>query len=466
MNLTHLSKFMSLVLRHRAPAFGLAPDGEGFVPLDALVAVVEKNAPLRAGREEILRVVEMGQPRRYEIKDGLIRATYGHSKSQKLGAAVAYPAVEPPSLLYHGTQPEALAAIRQQGLSAMHRQYVHLSTTVERAQDVSRRRTKAPVLVIIQAQAAHAAGIEFYSPEPKHYLAKRIPPEFIVFPKRETQLPEAILDSLQRALEEDLGAGDATTNSIVPTGARMSGRIIAKQAGIIAGLDVARETFLRLDQRVTFEALVAEGTWVENRQEIARVSGPARALLTGERTALNFLGRMSGIATLTRRCVEAVSGTRAIILDTRKTAPGLRAADKLAVLRGGGQNHRVGLYDMILIKDNHIDFAGSLTEAVRRARAAQTGLDIEVEARTLDDVREALALGIERILLDNMSLEMMREAVALTAGRAKLEASGNVSLDTVRAMAETGVDFISSGALTHSAKVFDVSLDWTEDGRR
>jgi len=175
---------------------------------------------------------------------------------------------------------------------------------------------------------------------------------------------------------------------------------------------------------------------------------------------LNFLGRISGIATLTRQFVDAVAGTRAVILDTRKTAPGLRILDKLAVARGGGQNHRIGLYDLILIKDNHIDFAGSITAAVQRARTAQTGLAIEVEARTLDHVQEALDLGVERILLDNMSLEMMRQAVALAAGRARLEASGNVTLENVRAIAETGVDDISSGALTHSAKVFDVSLDF------
>ena len=199
---------------------------------------------------------------------------------------------------------------------------------------------------------------------------------------------------------------------------------------------------------------------MENRQVLALVSGRARSLLTAERTALNFLGRMSGIATLTRQFVEAVAGTKAVILDTRKTAPGLRAVDKLAVARGGGQNHRIGLYDMILIKDNHIDFAGSITEAVRRARAAASGLEIEVEARTLEDVREALALRVERILLDNMTPEMMAEAVQLTAGRAKLEASGNVTLETVRQIAETGVDFISVGALTHSARVFDVSFDY------
>ena len=169
---------------------------------------------------------------------------------------------------------------------------------------------------------------------------------------------------------------------------------------------------------------------------------------------------MSGIATLTQQFVQAVAGTQAVILDTRKTAPGLRMVDKLAVARGGGQNHRIGLYDMILIKDNHIDFAGSLEEAVRRARAANNGLEIEVEARTLEHVEAALKLGVERILLDNMSIQMMTEAVHMTNGRAKLEASGNVSLETVRSIAETGVDYISIGALTHSAKVFDVSFDY------
>jgi nicotinate-nucleotide pyrophosphorylase (carboxylating) len=169
---------------------------------------------------------------------------------------------------------------------------------------------------------------------------------------------------------------------------------------------------------------------------------------------------MSGIATLTCQFADAISGTQAVILDTRKTAPGLRILDKLAVQRGGGQNHRIGLYDMILIKDNHIDFAGSLTEAVNRARALGNGLGIEVETRTLEHVREALSIDVRRILLDNMSLDMMREAVKTSNGVAKMEASGNVTLETVRAIAETGVDFISSGALTHSAKVFDVSFDY------
>jgi nicotinate-nucleotide pyrophosphorylase (carboxylating) len=269
---------------------------------------------------------------------------------------------------------------------------------------------------------------------------------------------------VRHALDEDIGAGDATTNSIISPEASMRGQIIAKQQGIVAGLDVAQLALQLLDQRVVFEARVPEGARAENRQVLAMLAGPARALLTGERTALNFLCRMSGIATLTRQFVDAVCGTRAQILDTRKTAPGLRAFDKLAVLRGGGQNHRIGLYDMVLIKDNHIDFAGSLSEAVRRARATASGLEIEVEARTLDDVRTALDLGVSRILLDNMTPATMRQAVVLNAERAQpalLEASGNVTLANVRQVAETGVDFISIGALTHSVRVFDASLDWS-----
>jgi len=276
-----------------------------------------------------------------------------------------------------------------------------------------------------------------------------------------TALPPEILACIRRALDEDIGAGDVTTDSIVPADALMRGQIISKQAGIVAGMDVACGVYRTLDEQVSFEAHVPEGAQVENRQALALVSGRARALLTGERTALNFLGRISGIASLTRQFVEAVAGTQAVILDTRKTAPGLRALDKLAVRRGGGQNHRAGLYDMILIKDNHIDFAGSLAEAVRRARRARRAsgaLEIEVETRTLEDVASALEQGVERILLDNMSPEMMRQAVAINAGRAKLEASGNVTLANVRQVAETGVDFISIGALTHSVKVLDVSF--------
>ncbi|HEY8410275.1 MAG TPA: carboxylating nicotinate-nucleotide diphosphorylase [Pyrinomonadaceae bacterium] len=271
-----------------------------------------------------------------------------------------------------------------------------------------------------------------------------------------------IIDSIRRALAEDIGSGDVTTNSIVPPNASLRGRIIAKQEGVVAGLQVAEAVWRTLNELVTFTPKVADGSRVENRTELAEVAGPARDLLTGERTALNFLGRMSGIATLTRQFVDAVAGTRAIILDTRKTVPGLRLADKLAVQMGGGQNHRTGLWDMVLIKDNHIDFAGSLAAAVRRVREAGVQVEIEVEARTLNDVREALSLGVDRILLDNMTFETMREAVQITAGRAKLEASGNVSLENVLEVARTGVDYISVGALTHSPKVFDVSLEFVD----
>jgi nicotinate-nucleotide pyrophosphorylase (carboxylating) len=273
-------------------------------------------------------------------------------------------------------------------------------------------------------------------------------------------LDPQILAVIRQALDEDIGSGDATSNSIIPPEAQMTGQIIAKQAGVIAGLDVAQAAYALFDPQVRFQARAQEGERVQNRQVVALVSGPARSLLTVERTALNFLGRMSGIATLTRRYVDAVAGTAAVILDTRKTAPGLRLVDKLAVKRGGGANHRIGLYDMILIKDNHVDFAGSLGEAVRRARQGQTGLEIEVEARTLADVDEALGSGVQRILLDNMPVEMMAEAVRRCAGLARMEASGNVSLETVRQIADTGVDFISVGALTHSAPVLDLSFDY------
>ena len=276
----------------------------------------------------------------------------------------------------------------------------------------------------------------------------------------ETALPSEILAVIRTALAEDIGPGDVTTNSIIPPEAVMRGQIIAKQEGVIAGLDVAQAVYQELDPRVDFTPQVEEGTRVANGQVLALIAGRARSLLTGERTALNFLGRISGIATLTRAFVDAAAGTKAVILDTRKTAPGLRLVDKLAVKRGGGQNHRIGLYDMVLIKDNHIDFAGSLAAAVNLARAGAPGLKIEVEARTLVDVGAALSLEVERILLDNMPLDSMAEAVRLNAGRARLEASGNVTLETVREIAGTGVDFISIGALTHSVKVFDLSFDY------
>jgi nicotinate-nucleotide pyrophosphorylase (carboxylating) len=279
-------------------------------------------------------------------------------------------------------------------------------------------------------------------------------------------LPAEIISCIKRALEEDIGNSDATTNSIVPETATLKGKIIAKQSGVVAGLEIAKAVFLELNEEVMFEQLVTDGSEVQDRTVIATVQGSARALLTAERTALNFLGRMSGIATLTRQFVKAVSGTDAQILDTRKTAPGLRTLDKKAVKLGGGKNHRFGLFDMILIKDNHIDFAGSITTAVERARASGTNLEIEVETRTLDDVNEALSLGVNRILLDNMSMETMRSAVALCRGRAKLEASGNITLENVLDVARTGVEYISVGALTHSPKVFDVSLEWSENVSR
>jgi nicotinate-nucleotide pyrophosphorylase (carboxylating) len=280
--------------------------------------------------------------------------------------------------------------------------------------------------------------------------------------ENEASLPVEISESIRRALAEDIGSGDVTTDNIVPAHASLRGRIIAKQSGVVAGLKVAESVWLELDEHVSFRAKVVDGGVVESKTVLAEVTGPARALLTGERAALNFLGRMSGIATLTRQFVDAVSSTRAIILDTRKTAPGLRLTDKLAIRLGGGQNHRTGLFDMVLIKDNHIDFAGSITAAVHRVRASGTTVEIEVETRNLDDLCEALALGVERILLDNMTSELMREAVQICAGRAKLEASGNVSLENVLEVARTGVDYISVGALTHSPKVFDVSLEFVE----
>ena len=279
---------------------------------------------------------------------------------------------------------------------------------------------------------------------------------------REAVLPVEVSDSIRRALAEDIGSGDVTTDTIVPPDALLRGRIVAKQKGVIAGLDIAESVWLMLDERVSFTKKTTDGASVENRTIVAEVAGPARALLTGERVALNFLGRMSGIATLTRQFVDAVSTTSAVILDTRKTAPGLRFTDKLAVRLGGGRNHRTGLFDMVLIKDNHIDFAGSITAAVTRVRDSGTALEIEVEARTLDHVREALALGVERVLLDNMTFELMREAVQICAGRAKLEASGNVSLENALEVARTGVDYISVGALTHSPRVFDVSLEYVD----
>jgi nicotinate-nucleotide pyrophosphorylase (carboxylating) len=273
------------------------------------------------------------------------------------------------------------------------------------------------------------------------------------------------MDTLERAvlaaLAEDLGAGDVTTEATVPEDAVGTAELLVKEPGVVCGLRAAESTFRALDPDVGFEAVASDGDAVHDAPAVvARVNGSLRAILTGERVALNFLGRLSGIASLTRRYVDAVDGTRATVLDTRKTTPGLRALEKHAVACGGGRNHRFGLDDAILVKDNHLRAAGSVAEAVRLVRAASE-LPIEVECETLGQVAEALEAGVDAILLDNMTLAELREAVALTAGRARLEASGGVSLDTVRAIADTGVDEISVGALTHSARSLDVSLELT-----
>ncbi|HEX5028085.1 MAG TPA: carboxylating nicotinate-nucleotide diphosphorylase [Gaiellaceae bacterium] len=262
------------------------------------------------------------------------------------------------------------------------------------------------------------------------------------------------------ALAEDIGAGDVTTDATVPDDAVGTAALLVKEPGVVCGLGVAETAFRALDPDVRFEAFVSDGDVVESPAVVARVTGSERAILTAERVALNFLGRLSGIATLTRRYVEAVDGTGAAVLDTRKTTPGLRALEKHAVASGGGRNHRFGLDDAVLIKDNHLRAAGSLAGAVELVRRA-TSLPIEVECETLDQVGEALELGVDAILLDNMTLDELRDAVALTNRRARLEASGGVDLDTIRAVAETGVDEISVGALTHSARSLDVSLELT-----
>ena len=264
---------------------------------------------------------------------------------------------------------------------------------------------------------------------------------------------------VRHALAEDVGSGDATSLSTLPADLQIRAAIVAKAPGVIAGIAVAAEVFAQLDAAVVVKPLLSDGNAVEAGARIADISGPALKVLSGERTALNFLQRMSGIATLTREYVERVRGTGAVILDTRKTVPGLRMLDKEAVRAGGGQNHRMGLFDMVLIKDNHIDACGSIAAAVARVRSGpHSALPMEVECRTEADVQEALTLGPDRILLDNMTVEQVRQCVALVAGRVPLEVSGNISLDNVRAYAETGVNWISVGALTHSVRGLDLSL--------
>lgn len=273
-----------------------------------------------------------------------------------------------------------------------------------------------------------------------------------------------IEDAVRRALAEDVGAGDVTTLAVVPAEARARALLVARQSAVVAGLPVAAAAFRLLDERVCVDLRVNDGSAIAAGQTVAEMRGPARPLLTAERVALNFVQRLSGIATLTADYVRAVAGTKAVILDTRKTTPGLRALEKYAVRAGGGRNHRFGLADGILIKDNHIVAAGSMQTAMQRARAhAPHGLKIEVESDSLEQVEQALAAGADAILLDNMSVEVLRRAVGLVAGRALLEASGGISLDRVRAVAETGVDLISVGALTHSAPAVDLALDFLAD---
>jgi nicotinate-nucleotide pyrophosphorylase (carboxylating) len=261
-----------------------------------------------------------------------------------------------------------------------------------------------------------------------------------------------------RALAEDVGDADVTSEATVPEGTRATATITQKAAGVVFGLDAAEATFMALDPDVTLERLGAEGEWAEPPAPVLRATGDARALLAAERTALNFLQRLSGIATATARCVYAVEGTGAKILDTRKTTPGLRALEKAAVAAGGGTNHRAGLYDMVLIKENHAALAGGIAAAVTAAKAGHPELPLEVECRTPAEVDEALEAGATRLLLDNMRPDELRAIVAHVNGRARLEASGSITFETLRSYAETGVDWISVGALTHSAPALDLSL--------
>jgi nicotinate-nucleotide pyrophosphorylase (carboxylating) len=266
---------------------------------------------------------------------------------------------------------------------------------------------------------------------------------------------------LRRALEEDLGlAGDLTTLSVVPAAERASGRIVARRAGCVAGVGVAADAFRLVDPAVRVTMRAPEGSQVPAGTVLAEVSGSARALLTGERVALNVLGRLCGIATATRGLVDAVAGTGARVVCTRKTTPGLRALEKYAVRAGGGSNHRFGLDDAVLIKDNHLAIAGGVTEAVRRVRGAVGHLvKVEVEVDTLEQLVEALACPIDAVLLDNMSPDQLREAVGMVAKRVITEASGGITVETARAVAASGVDLLSVGWLTHSAPALDVALD-------
>lgn len=265
---------------------------------------------------------------------------------------------------------------------------------------------------------------------------------------------------IEEWLQEDVGSGDVTTMSTIPADEHGVGILYAKESGVIAGLSIAQQVFETVDLALVFTASVEEGAHVKKGDQLAEVSGSVRSILSGERLALNLMQRLSGIATQTNAYVQAVSSTKARVVDTRKTTPGLRFLEKYAVRVGGGHNHRFALYDAVMIKDNHIKGAGGIAQAVAAARAQiPHTMTIEVEAETLEQVQEALDAGADIIMLDNMSNEDMTQAVALIQGRAIVEASGGVNLETIRSIAMTGVDVISVGALTHSVKAFDISLD-------
>lgn len=271
---------------------------------------------------------------------------------------------------------------------------------------------------------------------------------------------ESIKSVIDYALKEDIGNGDITTNSLIPLDLQTKATMVAKSTGVIAGLAIAEYVFRTLSADITWKALVNDGDKVSKGDHILEISGSYRALLTGERVALNFLQRMSGIATMTANYVDTLKGYKTKILDTRKTVPGLRLLDKYAVMMGGGTNHRIGLYDMVLIKDNHIKIAGGITNAVSQIKKnLPDGIKIEVETTTIEEVHEALANGVDIIMLDNMSNSTMAECVRIIDGQAKVEASGNMTMDRLKEVAATGVDFISIGALTHSVAAFDISMN-------
>lgn len=271
--------------------------------------------------------------------------------------------------------------------------------------------------------------------------------------------PQEVQRIIDTALAEDIGRGDITAQLLIPDIATARMQFVNREPLVVCGVEIIRQVFHTLNTSVQCEAKVRDGAHVTSRQTLMEVAGPARTLLTGERTALNLLQRMSSVATLTAKYVERVQGTKAKILDTRKTMPGLRILDKYAVTMGGGRNHRMRLDDGILIKDNHIALCGGVAAAVKKARAGAKGLPVEVECDTLAQLEEAVKAGADIIMLDNMTPQQMEEAVKLVAGRAKLEASGGVSLETVRSIAETGMDYISVGRLTHSAPSVDIGLD-------